>query len=384
MPILEIYQFYVRVILFYPILSTVNKLKITLSLLVVISLCKSLFSQTTEAGVDSSRYNNSIIPIAFYLPETGLAFGATGILSFHMKGEDLETRPSQILYSAAYTLKNQLLIFLPYEIYTDEERNRYKGELGYYRYFYNFYGVGPDARLDDQEIYSVNFPRVYFQYLRRVIGQHHIGLGFKYDDFDLYETEVGGIIDSQNLIGSGGDNTWMTSVNYVYDDRDNIFYPTKGLLLDVNVDLSNDNFLSKYEFTRWTADVRQYKELGRDDWVLASHLFASTASSGIPFYYLPYISSNLLSRGFADRRFMDYNLVNLQTEFRFPIRGRFYGNTFVSAANIGDQFNSNTIKWSGGLGLRYELDKKVRTRIRLDVGFTKEGFNFYITANEAY
>jgi hypothetical protein len=44
----------------------------------------------------------------------------------------------------------------------------------------------------------------------------------------------------------------------------------------------------------------------------------------------------------------------------------------------------NNIKWAYGAGFRYIIDENERNKIRLDLGFTGEEFNFYITANEAF
>jgi hypothetical protein len=41
-------------------------------------------------------------------------------------------------------------------------------------------------------------------------------------------------------------------------------------------------------------------------------------------------------------------------------------------------------KLTAGLGLRFTLNEKEKTKIRVDAGFSGEEFNFYITANEAF
>ncbi|MDX1667326.1 MAG: hypothetical protein R3350_08855, partial [Saprospiraceae bacterium] len=92
-------------------------------------------------------------------------------------------------------------------------------------------------------------------------------------------------------------------------------------------------------------------------------------------------------RGYSDRRFIDNNLINLQTEVRFPVYQRFGGVAFASAASlaprISDLFTTEH-KFAYGIGARYTVDRKQRTKLRLDVGFTSNEFNFYVTAKEAF
>lgn len=361
------------------------KLKFSFIFLILLFSWNSFYAQQDSIQIlkKEKKVKKTILPIAFYLPETGFAFGAIGTLSFRFKKEPKKSRPSQIIFSTAYTLKKQLLIFLPYQLYFDNENNRLEGELGYYRYFYSFYGIGPHTQKNDKETYGVNFPRIQNRYLRRIKGDHFLGTGFKYDFFDIVNFEENGLLSSNEYIGKEGKSTWMTSFNYLFDNRNHLFFPTKGFYADFNIDLSKKGILSNYTFAKFTLDLRSFNALNKK-LILANQFYFSSTSEGIPFYYLPYISSQVLARGFADRRFMDRTLSNLQTELRFPIFKRFKGATFISLTNVGEKINQQSLKLSGGIGFRYELNKIEKTRLRLDIGFTKESFNFYITFNEAF
>ena len=84
-----------------------------------------------KAEKDSLVWDNSILPVAFYLPETSFAAGATGILSFKKSSQAEEERPSQLLFATIYTLKKQLEILGTFEFYADKRKHRLKGEWGY-------------------------------------------------------------------------------------------------------------------------------------------------------------------------------------------------------------------------------------------------------------
>ena len=345
---------------------------------------KAQKSGADSTSVDSSRVKNTILPLLFYLPESGLGFGVTGITTFRFEGEPKGSRPSQLIYSAAYTLKNQILIFAPFEIYHDNEKNRLKGEVGFYKYFYNFYGIGDTSSLSNLENYDVIFPRADVLYSRLVAKDLYIGGGFRFDYFDIKNIEGNGILDTQEPVGYKGGTKFNLQTAIRFDSRDNIFSASKGILAEATVlgSISGD-------FDYWRADVgvSYYIPFPVEDLVWANDLQVSYASSGTPFFDLPYISTPKKARGFSDRRFMNYNLYSIQSELRFPIWQKFKGTTFISASELPDDFmqlDQSKTRVAYGLGLRYEIDPKNKTRFRLDVARSKEGLNFYLTVNEAF
>ena len=66
--------------------------------------------KTDTLATDTSGVKNTILPFLFFLPESGLAFGVTGISTFRLKGESIDSRPSQVIDSVAYTLKKPIEI----------------------------------------------------------------------------------------------------------------------------------------------------------------------------------------------------------------------------------------------------------------------------------
>ena len=73
----------------------------------IIALFNSVGAQESSAVYPDSL-NNIILPTPFYIPETSLGLGVTGILTWRRGSDAPINRPSVISYSAAYTLKNQL------------------------------------------------------------------------------------------------------------------------------------------------------------------------------------------------------------------------------------------------------------------------------------
>jgi len=347
----------------------------------------TLFSLSAKAQIrDSFDIKNSVIPIVFYLPETSLGFGGAGILSFRKKSASNDQRFSQILYSANYTLKKQILILFPYEIYSQGMDYRFKGELGFYRYFYNFYGVGGNTQQDVFETYDVVFPRLEFsatRFIRKGIG---LGAGLRGDLYNITDIVDNGLLETEMPIGYEGGTKFNFQLLALFDNRDNINSPYRGYFAEVSYQKSLGFLGSDFDYTKWEIDVRHYLNLGKES-VLANRLWMTLASEGVPFFDMAHLSTGTRARGISDRRFINPDIYTFQSEVRIPLFGRFRANIFGSYNIIPEergQLFDGTNVWTYGLGLRYVLAKENRNCLRLDIAKGKDAVNFYLTVNEAF
>ncbi len=359
-----------------------------LLIIVIFLLGPSLSAQEShnQEVQDSSNVRYKIIPIAWFLPETGFAIGLTGLSTFRLSGEPASSRPSQIYFDAAYTFKNQILLFVPYELYWNNEDYRLKGEIGWYKYFYNFHGLGSNSRMDDIETYDVTFPRLVTQLTRKIYGPVFTGIGYKFDNFDIRELEVGGILETAQPTGYEGGRISNVFFSFLLDSRNDIFNPQKGLYIETFLERGIKSLGSSFSFSKIEVDARSFHAL-TPSLVLANNIYFMQVGEGAPFFQYPYLSTSRRGRGFGDRRFIDRALLNAQSELRFPIKGRFDGAVFASAGWLGDGINdlkNSSVKFAYGAGIRYVIDEKEGTKIRLDLGFSDEAFQVYITANESF
>lgn len=362
---------------------------IFLNLLFIPVLLKSQEATTSEEDLverDSIVWNNSILPVAFYLPETSFAAGATGILSFKKSSQTEEERPSQLLFAAIYTLKNQLEILGTFEFYADQRKHRLKGEFGYYRYSYNYFGLGANSRAEDFEKYKVNFPRFHLSYSRKILGIFNLGIGYRMDNFNMKEREETGLLLTDNPVGWDGGFKSNYEINFFVDTRDNLNAPYSGFYGEVTFQGSMEWFFSDYDFRKLDIDIRYFTPF-RKDWTLGHQLWITHSSSGAPFYEVGHISTASRSRGFDDRRFIAYKMVTYQSELRFPIAGKLRGSAFYTYNVMPDSWSSpfaNTEYFSYGIGLRYYLIENSRAGLRFDIARGDGQYNFYLTFNEAF
>ncbi len=342
----------------------------------------------SEPIADTIKAKNQVLvyPIVFFLPETGWGFGGAGLYNFRFSDESADSNPSQIQFTLSVTQKKQFLFTIPFEIYRNQNLWKFKGELSYYRYLYNFYGIGIDSKFEDRETFNADYPRFRVDVLRWY-NKMFLGLRLRYDNVHLFGKKENGLLEKSILKGTDGGTSLGVGFVAQLDTRNYIYNPTQGFFGEAEIFVNDQFIFSDFKYIRYSLDLSKYTKIGEKK-TLALQIFTA-AITGNPFFYdLLYFGSPKLMRGFQDRRFKDKNIFVFQSEYRFPLYKRLEGGTFLSTGSVADQYKelfSNEYKIVYGAGLRFTLNQKDRIRLRVDYGRTaKEGGNFYITINDAF
>ncbi len=174
---------------------------------------------------------SSSFPIAFYSPETKLAGGLGGLLTFRRLGAGTTERPSSIYFYAIYTQMKQFSMSWEPEFYFRKESWLAKGRLVVERYPDKFWGTGPDCpRIRPKRITRRGPSSFEGSLLRKVLPSANLyaGLQFRYERFRVLKSDPGGRLESGAIPGSGG--ATVTGLGFVLnrDSRDDIFFPRRG------------------------------------------------------------------------------------------------------------------------------------------------------------
>lgn len=347
-------------------------------------------SQNTATQEDSISNDQDAFltyyPLLFYFPETRLGFGAALVYNYY-PGKIKSSRPSQWQLGAAYTLNKQILLYASYQYFLRQNRTELFGELGYYDYFYFFYGIGNETKAEDEETYFVRFPRFRIHALEEVVPNFRAGISYKFDQYDIYEIEPEGILDQQELTGFQGSTISTLGVLLRFDTRDNINLPRKGYLATFSIDYSDQWLGASFDYNRLLIDLIKYQPIGQKQ-VLALNLYFGQLWGNPPFQELLFLGGSKKGRGIVEGRFRDRSLLLMQGAYRFPLFGRFRGTLFASMGKVDEQvkhvFQFDNYHFNYGLGLRFLLDPAEGIQLRLDVGFGSETPGFYFTVGEAF
>lgn len=354
--------------------------------IIALVFCCLFLSGHSFSQEDTLRYKTRFfgLPVIFYAPETRFGFGAAGILSFKTDPNDTLLRPSQVTLGGVYTLERQLLFYTPFDIWIQQNNYQAKGELGYYDYFYRYFGNGNQTQ--PEEIYTVTFPRVRAEFTRRVYRQIYAGLKYTFDGFNITAVQEGGILDQGIVTGSQGGTISGLGGIAKFDNRDNVFYPTKGWYVEGSYVRFTPKIGSDFTYNINWIDARHYFDFKKDR-VLATQVYARLSSGDVPFFHLSQMGGNQRMRGYFLGRYRDMQLLGWQAEYRTPIVWRIGLVAFAGNAVITESIGSLQLKYlrtAVGGGLRVRIDNERKINLRMDYAFSHEGSGFYLTIGEAF
>lgn len=364
---------------------------ILLSLLLSLFVPEHLLAQdpVQEIEFDSLEEKAGFfpLPVVYYTPETRFGFGAVALYSFRFKGEPKESRNSQFQFGGAYTQEDQLLFYLPYQLYWNKDEYLAFGELGYYRYSYKFFGVGNGIPKDYEEVYNVNFSRVRINVLKLARPGLYLGLRYWLDDYKIVKREDNTLLGENLVKGAAGGLVSSLGFIGIYDTRDNYNFPLKGAFLTVLALPNLPQFGSDFEFTRFSIDHVQFIPLGEKS-TLAVNAFGVSILGEPPFNEMAFIGGRGKMRGYYEGQFRERNLAMLQAEYRRMLFWKIgivaFSGTGVVARDL-DKLATNNLEITGGMGLRYQLDPKEKINIRLDYGIGESrNSGVYLTIGEAF
>lgn len=361
--------------------------------LVLFCLIIASLRGTAQESKDTSAVKKAFIrkssfialPIVFYTPETRLGGGGAALYTFRFASESEESRPSQLQFGLAYTQEKQILSYLPFDIYFKGEEWYISGEIGYYRYVYQFFGLGNET-LPESESFEATYPRFQLNVQKIVLPRLYLGVRYWMDDYRIVKREEEGTLTQSIIEGQEGGFISALGLTANYDTRNHLFYPTKGQRIQL-VSLFNRRALgARTNFDRYSLDASQYFPLGKA--VLAINGVVETMQGDVPFQQLALLGGPKRMRGFFEGRFRDKNLWVLQAEYRRVIKGIFGLAVFSGIGNVAPNFSglfSQKVHLAYGLGLRIRLSKKDKINLRIDAGWNEEGaLSPYLTVVEAF
>ena len=330
----------------------------------------------------------SAYPYAFYTPETELAFGAGGILTFYTSQTDSALRPSKVSLSGYYSTRGQYKISQTTHVYFSENRYLVMFPLSFGSFVDKYWGVGNQAVDDPNVDYDVKVIE------GSIVVEGLTGLGgFTRDGF-VYRgsyRDITDVRDNPNLtdstVGVEGGFSSGFGFDFVLDSRDAVFYPTQGGYHHFYFVWYAPVFLSDFRFSEVEVDLRRYFPLSPSQ-VFAVQVRAEMAFGEVPFYELPALGGGSIMRGYFEGRYRDLNTLAAQVEYR---RALWWRLGMVLFAGVGDVFGSDQsdlsfsrLKYSLGGGLRFVFNQDQRINLRVDLGFGRDGRGLYFGLEEAF
>lgn len=173
------------------------------------------------------------------------------------------------------------------------------------------------------------------------------------------------------------------------DYRDSKTGPRQGGNYTARYDSYNDRVLRRHGFQRLDLEAQQYLPLlnKRRVFVLRGRTVMTIhdPDQSVPFYLQSVLGGPQDLRGFRPYRFYDENMMVLNAEYRWEVFSGMDMALFADAGKVtpkrGD-LNFKNLESAVGFGLRFNA--RNATFIRIDVGFSHEGFQVWFKFNDVF
>ena len=329
-----------------------------------------------------------VAPVVAYAPETTWQFGVGGKLLFRSKRALESSRTSFVSFAVRYTLNNQLFASPDYTLFSYDERYIQRGEVAYIQFPRLFYGIGNDTPAENEELFSSTVFSVEHLVYRNLFSKLYAGLGLRYALTYALEAVPDGLLESDNLVGIDGNQAVGWTAGVLFDNRDNVLSTSSGVLAEFRQRFHRSFLGSDFNYSVGVLDVRYYTQpfKNRRD-IIASQVYGYFSFGDTPFTELAPLGGDMIMRGYYQGRYLDNQLIAIQTEYRVHIWKNLGAVGFVGLGDVAEKFrrfNFPDLKPSAGAGLRYTLIPEENLNIRVDVAFGKATNNFYINISEAF
>ncbi len=250
----------------------------------------------------------------------------------------------------------------------------------------NFYGVGNTSMFSDREEYT-RVPVELSAALSRGFTPQFVGqLVMKYKSIKNYGFDsTSRLKDLPPSLNASTAKYSSVGLNLRYDTRDDYVNPSRGIVLQGEMEYAARNFPGNVSFVRLAGWFQYYRELFYPVTVFALRVGAQQiAGDNLPVQVLTSIGGNNTLRGYTQDRFLDNAGALMNAELRFPIFWRIGGIVGLDAGKVWSSIaRADLNRWATNpvTGLRLYMDNFV---VRADFGFGSEGMGFYFNFGQMF
>lgn len=329
------------------------------------------------------RFDFSVIGGPHYASDTKFGLGLVAAGLYRTDPNDSILPPSNVsLYGDVSSVGFYMLGVRGNHI---APKGRYR--IDYHLYFYSFpadfWGIGyemgdNDANKSDMKRWQA---QAEVSFLFRVADNFYIG------PMASYDYVIGKHIERPELLQGMDQHTWNVGagVSLVYDNRDNLTNPHRGIYLNINQMFRPGFMGNDYAFSMTAFRFDAYQRLGKGT-VLAEDIGANLNFGNPSWGMMAELGGTHSMRGYYEGRYRDKHSLEATVELRQHVWKRNGIVVWVGAGTIFPKFSalrSKQILPNAGVGYRWEFKKNVN--VRLDYGFGKSGQSgFLFNINEAF
>ncbi len=325
-----------------------------------------------------------VLPGMWVNTDQGLGMSATALHYFPLESGAL--RASEIGVIGILTTEGDNVLRGEPVLRFGQDRYRLEADLEIARRTGVFYGIGNEAALADAEDYRRLRLAGRARLSRRIADSVYLGVAWDSYWSSALEADAGGMLMSGSMLGTEAGAATGMGVVVQRDTRDHLYAPTRGALLEASAYVYDQALGGDYDFATFHANARTYLEVAPAH-VLALQARGDFRAGQPPFDRLPTAGDATLLRGLQGGRFRDQHFLGAQVEYRSPMLWRVGAVMFAATGRVAPalaELAQPAWKLASGGGLRFALKRADRVNARMDIGFSRDGYEIYVQLREAF
>lgn len=319
-----------------------------------------------------------------YSKNTSFGIGGLAAGLYRLDRTDSVTPPSDVSIFASVSVSGFYSLGVEGNNLFSHNRQRINYTVMFSSAPRDLWGIGYLAgRFNEEGSYVEKRYLVQARYLHEVLPKTFVGANFNFNHTQGKRFDA----RSESYLYGQKHQYTATGIGIIleYDSRDFIPNPYEGVYVSFQETffprgLGNcDKSLWRTNFT-----ANYYKRLWKGG-ILATDLYAEFNSEGTPWPLLARLGGSQRMRGYYQGRYTDNDMIVLQVELRQHIWRRIGCAVWGGAGNVFPElkrFEWNHTLPNYGIGLRWELKKRVN--VRVDYGFGRKTSGFLLSINEAF
>lgn len=345
------------------------------------------FSQSTVDRTFEKKIDFTFAGGPSYSKNTSLGIGLLAAGLYRVDRTDSVTQPSNVSIFASGSISGCYSVGVTGNNVWDHNAQRINYSLIFSSSPRSLWGVGYGAgRYNPELTYTEKRYRVEATYLHRILPGTYVGalLNFQHTAGKKLPEEA---FTATYLGPAAAARYTATGIGAAieYDTRDFIPNPARGLYFSLQVTwFPKPLGLCDKSLLRTTFTGDWYRTLWSGG-ILATDLYAEFNSNSTPWTMLARMGGSYRMRGYYEGRYADNDLITAQIELRQRIWRRIGCTVWAGAGNVFPELSRFSWKQTlpnYGIGLRWELKKRVN--VRIDYGMGKKTSGFMLNLNEAF
>ena len=360
----------------------------------IISGDSLLLIEKTLEKIDHN-INFTVIPGPVYNSSTQLGFAVIPMLVYNLDKADKVSPPSSTAALFYFDLYGSWMFAIKQNLYWDHNKWRAIITFGYGDLISKFFGTRKDTVIinNNSNEYVWMLDKTLFATVtcyRKIAGGFYGGLEYAYSNISQQgKDSASSAIMLKDVVHVGNDIQGMLSPTFVWDNRDNLFWTTKGYYAKLNFRNASKFLFSSRDFFVVETFLNGYHCLSKKSkrLTLAWRFYVKGCWGDVPYNQLADYGEGDNFRGYTGGKYVNRSKVNLQAELRYDIwkfiaisgflgTGKAFGNIAYFGKSV----------WlpSGGIGLYVNVIPSRNIRAYINFAIAREDYGVYVGLGQAF